>query len=279
MHMALRLVVLDFDGTLTHADRDSVPFVEAYKEDVCAELNISREDLEPKWKEKSVLIEQAPSEYGWLIDGRIVAPAYADSFIQTQVVASLILEDAGHTPEHAERRAFLDGLFRKNYAVVTTTFKDGVDEFLTELKGAVDVCIVTNSATDSVSKKLSMLSDKHTDIPICGGAKKYLIHPDWDAVPESVERPGYGRPIFLRRKDYWEVLEKLMEERGIKSEEVLIVGDIYELDLSLPEQMGMDIILTPRPGTPGFEVQAVSSASNGNVVDDIKEVLEHIRSA
>ncbi|MFH1064005.1 MAG: HAD family hydrolase [Candidatus Woesearchaeota archaeon] len=274
--MVLRLVVLDFDGTLTRVDRDSVPFVGAYKDDIRKELGMTRDALEPKWEEKAKIIAANQDKYGWLIDGRIVAPAYADSFIMTQTVASLILDDRGHTSIHAERRAFLDALFRKNYAVVTTTFKDGVDDFLTALKSAVDVCIVTNSETDSVSHKLGTLSDRHADIPICGGAKKYVIHPDWEEVPESVDKPGYGRPIFIRRRNYWEVLKKLMQERGVKREEVLIVGDIYELNLSLPEQMGMSIILTPRPSTPDFEMGAVESASNGKVVSDLKEVLEYI---
>lgn len=278
MVMGVELIVLDFDGTLTEVDKEAVPFVEGYKKDLAERLHVDREQLEARWDKEKLVIESNPSQYGWLMNGRIVAPAYADPLIMSRTIAGLLLREREDFRDENLRNEVLDALFKGNYGKLGVAFKEEADEFLTALKGKFLTYIVTNSGTDGVQKKVQQLTTDHSDIPIRGDAKKYVLVPEWMDVPEQVERDGFGRPLFLQRQKYWNVLSQIIEERGISAEQVAVVGDIYELDLILPEHKGMNIVLTPRDSTPDFEVQAVASSPRGYVARDLGKALEHLGS-
>ncbi len=276
--MGVKLVVLDFDGTLTDVDKEAVPFVEGYKTNLAERLNVGRRQLEPQWREAEATIESNPSQYGWLMNGKIVAPAYADPLIMSRTIAGLLLKETGSFRDESSRDEVLDALFKENYGKLGIAFKDEADRFLTELKCQFGTYVVTNSGTDGVSRKVKQLPTDHADIPIRGDAKKYVLVPEWIDVPESVERDGFGRLLFLQRQKYWNVFAEIMREGDYTPEQVAVVGDIYELDLLLPEHKGMNIVLTPRDSTPDFEVQAVASSPRGYVARDLGKALEHLES-
>jgi ribonucleotide monophosphatase NagD (HAD superfamily) len=54
-----------------------------------------------------------------------------------------------------------------------------------------------------------------------------------------------------------------MRTHNAQPHEVVVVGDIYELDLALPQHLGMHIGLLVRDGTPEWERMIVQSADNG----------------
>jgi FMN phosphatase YigB (HAD superfamily) len=270
--MTVELVVLDFDGTLTDVDKEAVDYVRLVQEAVGKDAGLSQSEIVERWKHASREVESNPTQHGWLMGGKIVAPAYADPLIMSRTVANLVFDSAGVLMDDEERSATLEGYFHNNYSSLGTVFKPGADEALHKIKDAFDTVVVTNSKTDKVEHKLSVLGD-HGDVPVHGDAKKYRLVDDWDAVPVSVEPAGFGRELFLRRKMYGDVLEGLMEERGIGPEQVAVVGDIYELDLLLPEHMGMHTVLTPRPSTPAFEVAAVAESPRGYVSFGLDRVV------
>ena len=272
--MGVELIVLDFDGTLTEVDKEAVPFVEGYKSSLANRLGISIGKLESKWSDAELAIGLNPSQYGWLMNGRIVAPAYADPLVMSRTIAGLLLKDTEQ--DESKRNEVLDALFKENYGKMGAVFKEGADGFLTQLKTQFGVYIVTNSGTEGVAKKVQQLPTNHTEIPIRGDAKKYVLVPEWTEVPENVNGDGFGRPLFLRRQKYWNVLLEIMREKGYAPEQVAVVGDIYELDLLLPEHKGMHVVLTPRSNTPDFEVRAVDSSPRGYVAQDLGKALEHL---
>lgn len=279
--MGVELVVLDFDGTLTDVDQEAVPFVEGYKTSLAKRLDLKREELDAGWNEKEAIIKSNPSQYGWLMSGRIVAPAHADPLVMSRTIAGLLLkdkEDFGEREREGLREEILDALFRENYGKLGTAFKDETNDFLTALKNQFQVCIVTNSGTSGVEKKVAQLPSDHSAIPIHGDAKKYVLVPEWNDVPEHVERAGFGRPLFLQRQRYWNVLSQMMEARGLSAAQVAVVGDIYELDLLLPEYQGMNVILAPRASTPTFEIQAVKTSPRGYVARSLQEGLTYLES-
>lgn len=276
--MGIELVVLDFDGTLTEVDKEAIPFVNGYKNDVARDLNIDREELEERWAIAQLIVESDQSLYGWVVNGDIVAPAYADPLILSKVIASLLLDNAELYVNNHERQEALERYFQGNYERMDIFFKEGVDEFICSLHDEIDICIVTNSETNNVAKKIKLLKTEHSDVPIYGDAKKYLLNNVWEGVPKTVEREGYGRPLFLRRQKYWDVLSKIMEQRNIQPEQVVVVGDIYELDLLLPEHKGMRTVLTPRESTPRFEIDAAKFSTVGHVAWTLGEVLEYLKS-
>lgn len=275
--MKIELVILDFDGTLTDIDKEAVSFVDSYKTDLAERLCINKELLESKWDQAKLTIESNPSRHGWRMDGKIIAPAYADPLVMSTTIADLLIQETGRFTDDS-RGKVLDSLFKDNYCKLGIAFKDEADRFLVALKNRFSTYIVTNSGTEGVSKKVQKLPTDHTDIPIKGDAKKYILVPEWKDVPEQVERMGFNRPLFLRRQKYWDVLSNVMEERGVSAGQVAVVGDIYELDLLLPEYKGMNVVLTPRNNTPDFEVQTVSSSQKGYVARNLEEVLGHLES-
>jgi len=274
--MGLEFVVSDFDGTVTDVDAEAIPYVEGYKADVARDLGVSRSELDVIWVQGQRTIESNPSRYGWQSNGRIVAPAYADPLIMARTIVGLLLDDARLFMDEASRAELLDGYFRANYGNLDIVFKDKADAFLTDLSGCVDSCIVTNSSTAGVVSKLQHLSTKHSVIKVVGDAKKYELSSTYTDVPDSLRKHGFDRPLYLRREKYARVLHQLMEEHNILPKQVLVVGDIYELDLLLPQQLGMSIVLTPRPSTPRFEINWVNAYRNGFVARDLPEVLAFI---
>ncbi|MEK6868059.1 MAG: hypothetical protein AABX98_04500, partial [Nanoarchaeota archaeon] len=93
----------------------------------------------------------------------------------------------------------------------------------------------------------------------------------------SIEKEGFGRSLFLRRKNYAAILSQIMTENDVTSEQVLVAGDIYELDLLLPEQFGMHIALLPRERTPAYEREAVTSYPRGVVLATPSDVVRYAR--
>ncbi len=276
--MGVELVVLDFDGTLTDVDQEAGPAVDGWRTDIRNELGLSASEIERKWLKAQARIEAEPAKYGWLMGSRIVAPAYADPLVMARTISDLLFDEAEVYMDRPEREDILQNRFFKgNYGKISTVFKDGADEFLRGLRDKFAVCIVTNSGTSGVEKKVAQLPIDHSTIPICGDARKYVLDLSWKDVPESVEREGYGRSLFLQRQKYGAVLSELITSRGLNPEQVAVVGDIYELDLLLPEHQGMHIVLTPRDSTPAFEIEAVRTSPIGYVARNLTDVLEHLK--
>ncbi len=140
-----------------------------------------------------------------------------------------------------------------------------------------DVVIVTNSRIAGVERKLAMLGDKYTSIPVVGNARKNALDLGWYGVDESIRPVGYERDVYLRRKLYWNTLTRLMRKKGLKPHNVLVIGDIYEMDLALPAQIGMRIMLAAKPSTPSFERNAVRTYQKADIVDHLPKALEHVR--
>jgi len=274
--MGVELVVLDFDGNLTNVDIEAIPFVESYKTDFSNALSIERSKLDLIWDRKQSIIESNPSAYGWTVNGMIVAPAYADPLIMSRTIAGILLKDSGITDESI-RQKMLDAFFQNSYGKLGISFKEDADRFLIGLKENIACCVMTNSKTDGVVKKIEKLPSDHSDIVVYGDAKKYFVTPEWEGVvPNSIEKDGFGRPLFVRRQQYWNALHSVMQKYHLHPENVAVVGDIYELDLLLPEMVGMHTILTPREKTPTFEINAVLQSRKGYVAQSLDDALDHL---
>lgn len=270
---------MDFDGTLTDVDQEAGSAVDGWRTDIGNELGLSASEIERKWSGAQARIEAEPAKYGWLMGSRIVAPAYADPLVMARTISDLLFDEAEVYMNRPEREDILQNrFFKSNYGKMGTVFKDGADEFLRGLRDKFAVCIVTNSGTSGVEKKVAQLPTDHSAIPIRGDAKKYVLDLNWKDFPESVEREGYGRSLFLQRQKYGAVLSDLMATRGLRPEQVTVVGDIYELDLLLPEYQRMNIVLTPRASTPAFEIGAVRTSPQGYAAKSLGDVLTHLES-
>jgi hypothetical protein len=157
-------------------------------------------------------------------------------------------------------------------------------EYLRQLGEIGTTVIVTSSATNRVRDKLrrGTIPYDRFGITIHGNAKKQVIDPAWEGAPESVQPEGFPNPIFPRRRLYHQALEGA----NIDLEGAVVVGDVYQLDLSMPEQLGANIVLFSKPFDPKSarpqarpyeiaHVERLAKEGKGLVTDSFERVIEY----
>ncbi len=278
--MSIECIVLDFDGTFTLVDREAVPFVEGFVEDLRAVVG---ERIIERWDETVVRVKAEPNRYGWEYEERIVAPSHADPYILATTVGQLLLAEAG-VEDRAERTKTLEALYQRNYPKSLNVFRPDAREVVATIaRSGLPVFVVTNSQTRHVEAKLDELAPEGRDrLVVRGAARKFALsppeHPDdaWAKVPAELRVPGLARPIFLGRGAYYDALRRIWTETGASPATTLVCGDIFELDLALPAELGARTHLVARPDTPEYERRAASASPSGGVSQELSGLLARL---
>jgi hypothetical protein len=132
-------------------------------------------------------------------------------------------------------------------------FQPGAGEFIEEVKRHGGAVVVTNSDTADVEAELKELLGSQPGVQVKGNAKKFVVDQNWDGwrgrMPSSWIQPeGYPQAVPLQRSFYFEVLSGL---GAIK----LVLGDLSELDLLVPQMMGIKTALKWTDYTPHLELE------------------------
>ena len=271
------MLVLDFDGTVTDAEEEGKPFREGYLQDLAALTERSLEDIESMARQFEAVVAADPDNHGWQYGGAIVAPAAVDPYLRIMPVARKIFDECGVFLNPYDRNRLLDGiLYRYNYQKTLTAFRPAARDLLTSLSGTASY-IVTNSHTEPVRDKIRALAAHSSEFDwllerVHGRARKYVIDADFDRVPESMSVAGLSRPILLRRRNYFEVLDALLKRERRTWSQLLVVGDIFELDLALPLAMGARVGLVINRFTPHYEKAFVAMHERGHLIERLTDV-------
>lgn len=262
----MKCVILDFDGTFTDAEAEGAPFVSAFKSGIFDLVNHG--DISNEWNEMRREIEENPRRFGWVYEGNIVAPALADPYILSTTIAQGVLNRFEVLMDPAARNEKVQKLYHRAYAETGSVFRDEAGDVLRAVlgKGLLTFCI-TNASTEGVIKKLEKLipgvvTDKR--ITIFGAAQKFVIGPPqnpderWNQLPEEYRVAGLERPILVRRGRYFDAIQKVLGENACDPKDAIVCGDIFELDLSLPVNLGMQIHLVQGKTTPDYELAEVT---------------------
>lgn len=276
--MTVECIVLDFDGTFTLVDREAVPFLEGFVADL---RGLVGADLAGRWDDTVRRVKADPDRYGWENDGRIVAPSHADPYILATTVGQILLAEAG-VASRAERTEMLQGLYQRNYPRSETVFRPDAKQVIEAIVAAsAPVFVVTNSRTEHVEAKLDQLAPRgRRQITVRGDARKFVLTapavPDegWKRVPAQREIAGLSRPLYLHRGSYYDQLQRIWRETGTDASGTLVCGDIFELDLALPSELGARVHLVARPDTPEYERRAARARPGGTVSQDLTGLLE-----
>lgn len=276
------MLILDFDGTLTDAEEEGRPFRVGYLEDLATIVGASVEEVTELIDGFTEEMMANRDAHGWMFNGHLVAPASVDPYLRVMPVARMLLDHYDVIPKESTRSRMLDGiLYKYNYPKSRICFREGAYEFLASREGT-DTWIVTNSATDPVRNKVAELA-RQAGKPgsldwlverVYGFGKKYVIDSSWDGIAESMELPGLGRPVLLRRKRYFDLLETLRGEAGCGWADVRVVGDIFELDLCVPLHMGATVGLLANDFTPPYEQDYLRAHERGAVLGSLAEAAE-----
>lgn len=279
--MRFDCVLIDFDGTFTLAEQEGAPFTDAYQADLASRLG---RDIGREWQECEATVRARPTEFGWLFQGKLVAPGNADPYIRATTIARMLMDRFDAYQEPAEREQALSELYGRSYESSATVFRPGAKQSLERLLATgLPIFVVTNSGTEAVTRKVeSLLPNASVRPTVRGNAKKAFIEPPdvpdatFAALPETQSLPGLPRPVYLRRGRYYEVLRRIWNETGTAPERTLLVGDIYELDLAMPLHLGVAIHLIVGGTTPEYEQRFVSAEARGGVSPDLDAVLGRV---
>ncbi len=290
--MKIRCVVFDFDGTVTQVEEESSTFIDFYQNAMNILLHLrpsAGQSIVKEWEQTEAKVDSHPNLYGWKDKyGRIIGPAYTDSYVKARVIAGDILDRYGRFMGPDDRQDLLELLYQHGYekAAASARFRPDTEEMLGALVDAhIPVFIVTNSGTSKVRKKFEHASDRLAQlihqIGLIGDAQKFNVsHSDspWTgpaSVPESLYVEGLTRPLYLRRPSYLAALQTIWEKTGIQPAETLVCADIFELDLSLPAHLGTRIHLVSRIQTSEIDKRAVRKFG-GTISDNLRAIADMV---
>lgn len=273
-------IYTDFDGTITNTILEATPFIEAYHQEMSRKIGMNVYELREQTKIKEQLILDNPQMYGWEVpynDRQVIsASATAGPYILCQIAARLYLTDlinqgGALIKSSYEAKELLRYLFQYSYPFTRIAFRDGAKEYLEELSAISNLSIATSSDSTKVAKKLDYLDIK-TNINVIGNIKKHFLDPSFDLVPETTMLTGLDRPIYLRRREYFNALSI----DGAQQDVVCVIGDIYELDLSLPEKLGVFTCLLTS-NAPAHEKLYYANHPNRFSADSLLEFVPRIK--
>jgi FMN phosphatase YigB (HAD superfamily) len=275
------VLCLDFDGTMTDAEAEGRPFRDGYLEDLC--LLVGRKPGDPEVLEIAETTEAeiaaAPHNHPFLWMGRAVAPATVDPYLRMVPIAHRILDRYGVMPDASDRGRLLGSvLYKYNYAKTLghPVFRAGAGEVLRALGGS-PTWIVTNSDTHAVAGKVATLDREAPGVAwltsrVRGFARKFDVDDAWAAAPDSMALPGLDRAVLLRRRAYFEILKTVLDEAGKTFEDLVVVGDIFELDLAMPLALGARVGLVVGPRTPEYERAFVTAHPRAALIEDLSQI-------
>lgn len=286
-----RVLILDFDGTLTDAEAEGLPYREGYLEDVASLADVPVEQVNEWATRMDVELQHRPGDFGWRFNGKIVAPACVDPYLRMMPIARMVFDNVGAFPNPDERDRILDRiLYKYNYQKTNTVFRPGAASFFSRLRemesgnNPLYTVVVTNSHTVPVQNKIRLLGEQNNiDFSwlverVVGSAKKYVIDDSVSTLPESIHIPNLDRPIYIRRSQYHIILSKILQEYDSSWSETTVLGDIFELDLSLPLSLGATVGLMVNPFSPEYETTYLQAHPRGSVHSNLATALEWIES-
>ena len=275
------VLVLDFDGTMTDAEAEGRPFRDGYLEDLAILVGLQPEDpaIRQIADEVEAELVNAPASHPFLWMGRPVAPATVDPYLRMVPIAHRILDKFGVIPGAMDRGRLLGSvLYKYNYAKTLghPVFRAGAGDVLRAL-GGTEAWIVTNSDTHAVAGKVAALDREAPGVAwltsrVRGHARKFDVDDAWVGVAAELALPGLDRPVLLRRKSYHDILKTILDAAGATFADLVVVGDIFELDLAMPLSLGARVGLVASERTPGYERTFVESHPRAKLITDLAQI-------
>jgi len=278
-------IVLDFDGTLTDADAHAPAFHEASGRELAHRLDWDDSTLRREWQRARAVVAGLPSSAAWMVDGRGVCPATADPYLIANSVTRLLLCEHRPGLANAALTAGVLEVHRAAYQRVPPPFRPQARSVLEELcAGGYHLRVVTNSHAQAVARMLDSLSfTGRQQVIVRGDAGKFSVcgsaaaDARFESLPEAAEWPGVGRPVYLRRGRYFDLLRETWDETGTDPASTLVVGDVFELDLAMPAALGTHVHLVTRAGTMPHEERLARRMARGDADGRLTAILERVR--
>jgi len=280
--MAIRQVVLDFDGTCTLVENIQRAFLERYRALVAAEWSAEAAE---QWDENVAAVRAASPVAAWMLGGAPAAPAAADPYILSGEVVALTARRLGVRAPAAAASWYFTA-YHENPAPLRAELHDLIVGLVDD---GCQVAFVSNSDRKKVAERITEIGlppEIAERVQVHGNAAKFCIQELWFEKPPSeplaarfralppTARSSLERPLYLRRGAYFHALAGVWEKNGTTPEETLVVGDVWEMDLAMPAQLGCRLVLVRRPDPyPPYDYELEAAAdANAIVVDDLTQL-------
>lgn len=294
MATKIRYVVLDFDGTCTRVEQVHARFLRAYFEELQT-ANAPGEPSTAEWETALREIRAASPKAGWTLMGApSTAPAAADPYILAGEAAALLKRADGSL-------RLPDTAYSIAYTRAAAPWRDDVAATLEALvQRGLKVGFISNSSTKKIAMRLDELLGADTDlrkqIAVRGDAMKFKVQEipaddhgsagrhraAFDRVP-TIDRAmtaAVGRPIYLRRGAYFHALCQLwqedFQELDFPIAETIFCGDIWELDLALPQALGAPVHLIRRAAPYDTYAYELASVPEDQQSDELRDLLRRL---
>lgn len=291
--MALRYVVLDFDGTCTQIDLAHAGFATTYRGLLEQANGCAAGALRSAWDAAVAEVRAASPTAGWtLLGAPSTAPAAADPYILAGEATALLAR-------RGVLRVVPADAYARAYAANPAPLRPELPEVLAALvERGLGVGFISNSDPVAIRGRLGdLLNDDRAlrgKLVVHGDAAKFKVvelpvgatgpgaahRARFEALDGSVRAHGLARPIYLRRGAYFDALCGLWLDLRAKRyaiAETLVCGDIWELDLAMPRALGAAVHLIRR--APPFETYPYELAqlgAPGDVSRDLRGLVDHV---
>lgn len=248
-----RLVIFDFDGSLTAATRD-----ERYEAEYRSALGyvLGRPIEDRPWHGALERVDTEPADHGWRFEGRLVATA-SDVFLRVMAAAELIVRERAPELDDHRVRDILDSAHARAADDAQLIARPDLGVLL-ETVPAHEGVVVTNASTMRVSRRAEELNIRWK---IAGEAQKFRVDP---AISERGDTYGLKRALYPVRPSYQQIIER---ELGALSPRALTVaGDNLELDLLAPDRLGSRVILLTNERTQPWELSWIRAKPSTRAV-------------
>lgn len=269
----------DFDKTLTDmSDLAVVAFVGRFEQNVSALTDLRYADRVALTRRARREVAENPMHYGWRHNGLLTAAASVDPFVELRAVAEIVL--AGRFEESRMSR-LLDRLFMDHGSRVSTPIRpEMIAALQTVQRLGHEVYIVTNSDAGVVQGKLRAFGANGGGENrlqwlierVRGRAYKgHLLPADRQS---ELRLPGLSRPMYVGRDRYLETLDTVRHACGLPWSEVVVIGDIFELDLAMPFSLGATVGLLYNERTPSYELEFIrANRPRAQLIESPRDVL------
>lgn len=291
--MALRYVVLDFDGTCTQVELVHAGFLASYLAILEAANGHARGSLRPAWEAAIAEVRAASPDAGWTLGGApSTAPAAADPYILASEASALMQRQGTIQQVPADT-------YTRAYAANPAPWRPEVPAVLAALvERGLGVGFISNSERFAIRTRLTdLLNAERTlrdKVVVHGDAAKFKLQEialgarspgavhraEFEKLDGAVRAEGMTRPIYLRRGSYFDALCGLWNDLGADGyaiAETIVCGDIWDLDLAMPKALGAAVHLIRRaPPFDTYPYEIAQLASKADASNDLRGLVDHV---
>lgn len=286
----MKTLVFDFDGTLTVPEAEIGPFRTGMIEDLAGLTGQDFVEMEDFCRKMEALIFANPITYSCYHSGKPSSRA-TDPYCVWDVIIREAFRHFGVFRNVQEQNRLIDTLlFKYNYRKVNTVFKPQTKDVLKRLinkTAGVETYIVSNSNENSLRRKIRLLSRTNRgqtykwvaklEARTYGSAGKFQLDDNFNFFPETKEIPGLRRPVYLRRRRYYDILSLILKETKCLWSDLIVVGDMFEFDLVLPFVLGAKVGLVRTATTPQYEIDFVENTERCFMINDLYDVFHLLK--